>query len=306
MEGLNCTGLSGCTCNAPALKLPVDTYSHSFGNCVIGGYIYRGCAMPSLHGTYFYADHGSSRIWSFTYDRNTLTKGPTIERTSQLAPGAGQSINSITSFGEDGYGEILIVDGGGELYKIIETTQIDCNSNNIADACDLAAGNSLDVNNNGIPDECDCPAPFAYCTGKFTAQGCVPSMAYTGYSSATKGFGFMVRGLGAINQKPGLLLYSLSGQSNLPFQGGTLCVASPVRRTPGVNSGGNPLPNDDCSGVFSIDFNAFAVGALGGSPQPGLQVPGTTVDAQWWGRDPGFAPPDNSQLTNGLEFVVCP
>ncbi|HTF88425.1 MAG TPA: hypothetical protein VK843_08450, partial [Planctomycetota bacterium] len=291
---------------SPALRLPIEAYSHSFGNCVIGGYIYRGCAMPGLQGTYFYADHGSSRIWSFTYDRNTQTKGPTIEVTTQLAPGGGQSINSITSFGEDGFGEILIVDGGGELYRIIDTGQTDCNSNGISDTCDLSSGNSLDSNSNGIPDECDGTPPVAYCSGKFASNGCAPNMEFTGYSSATKGFGFIVRGAGAMNNKPGLLLYSVNGQNATPFQGGVLCVNSPIKRTPGTNSGGNPLPADDCSGVFSIDFNAFAVGFLGGQPLAALQLPGTVVDTQWWGRDPGYAPPANSQLTNGLEFQVHP
>lgn len=306
MEGTNCTGLSGCTCNAPALTLPVETYTHSFGCSVTGGYVYRGCAMPSLQGTYFYADYCSARIWSFTYDVVTGAKGPTIERTSQLAPGGGQSINSITSFGEDGYGEILIVDGGGELYRITSATQVDCNHNGLDDVCDLAYGNSLDVNGNGIPDECDGATPFLYCSGKFTSSGCAPTMARSGYSSATLGSGFLVRATDCMNNQPGLLLYGVSGQAALPFQGGTLCVSAPVRRAPGTNSGGSPQPADDCTGVFEIDFNAFAVGALGGTPSPALRVPGTVVDSQWWGRDPGYGPGQNSQLAGGLEFQICP
>ncbi|MEO6709923.1 MAG: PQQ-dependent sugar dehydrogenase [Planctomycetota bacterium] len=306
MEGTNCTGLPTCGCNDPGWTPPIEEFDHSFACAVIGGFIYRGCAIGSLQGTYFYADHCSGRIYSFTYDGSTGAKGPLIERTSELAPGGGMSIDQITSFGEDAKGELLICDLDGELYKVLPLNQQDCNANSVADGCDVAAGTSLDVNSNGIPDECEGAAPFSYCSSKLTSNGCTPSMRFTGYSSATRGSGFLVKASPARNNKPGLLLYGVSGQSASAFQGGTLCVRSPIKRTIGVGSAGSPAPTNDCSGVFSIDFNAFAVGALGGNPLSSLRVPGTTVNSQWWGRDPGFAAPNNSQLANGLQFQICP
>jgi subtilase family protein len=151
-----------------------------------------------------------------------------------------------------------------------------------------------------------CLLPVAYCAGKLNSLGCLPAIAWTGAPSTSAGSGFTIKGDNVRNNKPGLLFYGVNGPASVPFQNGTLCVASPIRRTPVVTSGGNPLPADDCSGEYAIDFNAFVVGTLGGSPLPALLVPGTQVHSQWWGRDPGFAPPDNTTLTNAVTFVMCP
>ena len=144
---------------------------------------------------------------------------------------------------------------------------------------------------------------IVYCTAKTNSLGCVPSIGATGVSSASAGSGFVINATNVLNNKNGLLFYGITGQSALPFQGGTLCVKSQIKRTPSVNSLGNPPPND-CSGVFSLDFNLFAVGGLGGTPLPALTVAGTKVDCQFWGRDPGFIAPNNTTLSNGLEFTV--
>ena len=147
--------------------------------------------------------------------------------------------------------------------------------------------------------------PTVYCTAKVNSLGCTPTIGSTGVPSASAGSGFVVAASQVLNNKNGLLFYGTNGQAALPYQAGTLCVKSPIKRTPAGNSGGNPPPND-CSGVFSIDMNLFAVGGLGGTPLAALSVPGTIVNCQWWGRDPGFVAPNNTTLSDGLEYSVCP
>ena len=169
MEGNHCTGLSGCVCNSASLTDPIHEYSHGQGCAVTGGYVYRGCAIPSLTGTYFFADYGcftpNPPIWSFEVVGGALTN--LVTRTSELSPSIqGVLVNQISSFGEDALGEIYIVDQGsgsnGQIFKIIpdKFSGPDCNDNGVHDSCDILAGTSLDDDGDGVPDECACSADF--------------------------------------------------------------------------------------------------------------------------------------------------
>jgi hypothetical protein len=172
---------------------------------------------------------------------------------------------------------------------------------------DWAAGDSGSISDwtlevNGIGGT----PPTTYCTAKMNALGCVPAMGWSGGPSATLNTGFVVSGSNVRNNKNGLLFYGTTGASAIPFQGGTLCVKSPLRRTGVVHSGGNPGPANDCSGVYMLDMNAFAHSAGPPVPLAALTVPGTKVNCQWWGRDPGFTAPNNTTLTDALEYFVGP
>jgi hypothetical protein len=155
-------------------------------------------------------------------------------------------------------------------------------------------------------DVAHCSQPQVYCTAKVNSLGCAPSMRFNGTPSATMSSGFMIKAVNVLNNKVGLLFHGVSGPASQPFQAGTLCVGSPIRRTPAVFSNGTPPPVLDCTGIYAMDFNAFASGALGGNPLPALTVPGTQVHAQWWGRDPGFVAPLNTTLSDGLTFYMLP
>lgn len=117
MEGTMCTGLSGCTCNAPELTIPIHDYDSTQSDCsVTGGYVYRGAAIPEIDGTYFFGDFCTGKIWSLKWNGISVTDFQ--DRTEELIPDVG-SINNISSFGEDAAGEIYIVDIDGEIFKII-------------------------------------------------------------------------------------------------------------------------------------------------------------------------------------------
>jgi glucose/arabinose dehydrogenase len=123
-EGTSNTGLTGCTFGSPTLTAPIHVYNHvsgtSGGYCLTGGYVYRGCRIPDLQGTYFFADYSSANIWSFRYNAATNTKTEFQNRNSTLGTSIENAVvNQIASFGEDANGEIYIADHGGQIYKII-------------------------------------------------------------------------------------------------------------------------------------------------------------------------------------------
>jgi hypothetical protein len=130
MEGILCNSTTNCltgtpACNDATLVAPIAELLHSHGaRCITGGYVYRGCACPSESGKYFYADFADDHIRSLVYDRTTGTVSGFADRTAELAPGGSLAIRDIASFGEDGFGELLIIDHGGaagtgELYKMV-------------------------------------------------------------------------------------------------------------------------------------------------------------------------------------------
>jgi glucose/arabinose dehydrogenase len=87
---------------------PVVVYSHSDGCSITGGYVYRGTAVPAAAGRYFYGDYCSGTIWSFKAGNGRLS-----------APRVEGKIDGLSSFGEDGNGELYAVSvSNGSLYKL--------------------------------------------------------------------------------------------------------------------------------------------------------------------------------------------
>ena len=90
------------------LVMPVAQYSHSKGCSITGGHVYRGSAVPGAKGRYFYGDYCSGTIWSLK-----LVNG--VARQIRQEP---FTVKTLTSFGEDGAGELYAVAGEGQVYKL--------------------------------------------------------------------------------------------------------------------------------------------------------------------------------------------
>ena len=162
-------------------------------------------------------------------------------------------------------------------------------------------GSGFHTLSNAFPYDETCSTPITvYCTAKTNSLGCAGAIFADGSASPTTGSVFTLGATGLLNQQPGLLIYSTSGPAATPFQGGFLCLQPPVARTGVQSSGGSPPSTSDCSGAFGMDFNAW----ITSGSDPAL-IPGTSVFAQYWSRDPGFPPPSNSNLTNALAFMIC-
>ena len=101
---------------AKGLYRGIEKLAAKYGCAIVGGYVYRGAALPELHGTYFFSDNCSARLWTLRYVNGQVTEFR--DRTAELKT-PGFTINSVSSFGEDAAGELYIVDLGGEVFKVI-------------------------------------------------------------------------------------------------------------------------------------------------------------------------------------------
>ena len=87
---------------------PVLVYSHDHGCSVTGGYVYRGTAIPSAQGRYFYGDYCAGTVWSF----------PVGSKGRAGSARVSGHIPSLSGFGVDGHGELYAVSLAGALYKL--------------------------------------------------------------------------------------------------------------------------------------------------------------------------------------------
>jgi glucose/arabinose dehydrogenase len=89
---------------------PVFEYSHDSGCSIIGGFVYRGHALPELDGFYFYTDFCNSTLHAVRIEHGGVSRA---ERWDVRPGGA------ISSFGEDAQGELYVTCFDGTVSRIV-------------------------------------------------------------------------------------------------------------------------------------------------------------------------------------------
>ena len=119
VEGSHCYQKRDC--DKTGFTLPVVEYGHDQGCSITGGVVYRGKALSALDGAYFYADYCTSLVRSFRYYKDPSVPAGGVARDhwdwrASLDPSA--RLQSISSFGVDHDGEILIVTLTGGVFRL--------------------------------------------------------------------------------------------------------------------------------------------------------------------------------------------
>ena len=96
--------------NPEGAVLPVYEYDHGEGGCaVVGGYVYRGAAIPDLAGAYLFTDYCRPGLEALTLDeRGTLDATRAFD----------VDVARVQSFGEDARGELYATSLEGGVYRI--------------------------------------------------------------------------------------------------------------------------------------------------------------------------------------------
>ena len=123
MEGNHCYLDSTCVSDQyinPIIEYPSDAnYMKSLvgrkqtnvsGCSVTGGYVYRGKKIQNLYGKYIFSDFCTGELWAFDYQKDII-----YEITESVL---SDDRHMISSFGEDIYKELYIVDFLGVIYKM--------------------------------------------------------------------------------------------------------------------------------------------------------------------------------------------
>ncbi|XP_077981997.1 HHIP-like protein 2 [Glandiceps talaboti] len=151
-EGYACNDFEICTNGSLGEDmLPIHVYNHTVGKAVIGGYVYRGCQSPNLHGKYIFGDYAFGKLFTLTENKtsgewqsNDICMGDKIICNNGLN---GTYPRYLLSFGEDESGELYILSTtrawhgtlGGQVLRLVDPSRLKASSEYLL--CDAHAGN---------------------------------------------------------------------------------------------------------------------------------------------------------------------
>jgi glucose/arabinose dehydrogenase len=104
-------GLHSFKGNRPAgARDPVVEISHADGSCaVVGGFVYRGSAIPALAGTYVFGDNCRAALVAVR-----VSNGQVVTKRD-----LGVDVEGLTTFGEAPNGDVYAGARGGRIYKLV-------------------------------------------------------------------------------------------------------------------------------------------------------------------------------------------
>jgi len=109
LEGTICRDAGAC--DEPGLTPPLAEYEHGDGCVVTGGLVYAGTAIEQLGGRYLLADYCTGRISTL----DALLGYSAVQSPEPLL----ETGRAIVAFGQDPDGEVLVLDHGGALLRLV-------------------------------------------------------------------------------------------------------------------------------------------------------------------------------------------
>ncbi|HMJ63721.1 MAG TPA: c-type cytochrome, partial [Candidatus Binatia bacterium] len=92
---------------------PTIEHHHAEARSLTGGVVYYGDRLPDLNGAYIYGDYSSGTIWGARHDGSRVTWHKELARTEL----------QIAAFAVNHHGELLIVDHGTGIYRLVPAPQ---------------------------------------------------------------------------------------------------------------------------------------------------------------------------------------
>ena len=97
----------------PGARMPTIEYAHADDLCsVVGGYVYRGSAVPQLRGAYIYADTCQAKLRAASVLGGTVTAAHVYDQ-----PAVAE--RTLVSLGEDSAGELYVISIDGPVHRVV-------------------------------------------------------------------------------------------------------------------------------------------------------------------------------------------